>query len=146
MGWCAGGQHHAMARAATKAKEMLLSLEPRPESARVVRRALAEHGLSEEVRQAAGLLATELIANAVRHAGMRRDERIVFSATLATEYARVEVADPGRGFDPSRVRGDGYGLRLLERLASRWGVDQTDGRCRVWFEIDGRPGRFPRRA
>jgi hypothetical protein len=56
------------------------------------------------------------------------------------------VADPGIGFDPDRVETDGYGLKLLAKLAGRWGVDSTKG-CRVWFEVDRssrRIGRFDR--
>ena len=51
----------------------------------------------------------------------------------------MEVADPGRGFDPASVTGPreigGYGLFLVKRIASRWGVDPTDG-VNVWFELD----------
>jgi signal transduction histidine kinase len=92
------------------------------------------------------LLATEIVSNAVRHAGLRTDQRIVFFARLNDDFARVEVADPGMGFDPDRVETDGYGLKLLDKLAGRWGVDSTKG-CRVWFEVDRRSrriGRFDR--
>ena len=41
------------------------------------------------------------------------------------------------------VRSEGYGLKLLGTLASRWGVDCAKG-CRVWFEVDRRPRRFGR--
>ena len=83
------------------------------------------------------LLATEVVGNAVRHASLRSDQRIVFFARLNDDFARVEVADPGAGFDPDHVQTDGYGLKLLGKLAARWGVDSTKG-CRVWFEVDRR--------
>jgi two-component sensor histidine kinase len=133
-----------MAPAGTESSEMLLALEPRPESARLARRALHAHGLDEDVEHTVTLLATEIVGNAVRHAALRRDQRIVFFARLDDDFARVEVADPGDGFDPDTVRTDGYGLKLLARLAHRWGVDTTRG-CRVWFEVDRRSGgRFAR--
>jgi anti-sigma regulatory factor (Ser/Thr protein kinase) len=139
------GQHSSMA-IATESSEVLLALEPRPESARLARRALASQGLHEDVEHTVTLLATEIVGNAVRHAGLRGDQRIVFFARLAEDYARVEVADQGDGFDPETVRTEGFGLRLLAKLASRWGCDCTDRGCKVWFEVDRRSGRFRRAA
>jgi two-component sensor histidine kinase len=128
---------------ATESREMLLALEPRPESARLARRALQAHGLTEDVEHTVSLLATEVVGNAVRHAALRGDQRIVFFARLNDDFARVEVADPGMGFDPAAVSTEGFGLKLLATLATRWGVDTTRG-CRVWFEVDRRSGRFAR--
>jgi anti-sigma regulatory factor (Ser/Thr protein kinase) len=136
-----------MAPLAADTREMLLALEPRPESARLARRALHAHGLNEDIEHTVTLLATEIVGNAVRHAQLRPDQRIVFFARLNDDFARVEVADPGMGFDPATVKTEGYGLKLLSTLAGRWGVDCAKG-CRVWFEVDRRrrPGRFDRDA
>jgi anti-sigma regulatory factor (Ser/Thr protein kinase) len=130
---------------ATENREVLLALEPRPESARLTRRALASSGLHEDVEHTVTLLATEIVGNAVRHADLRADQRIVFFARLGEDFAHVEVADQGGGFDPESVESEGFGLRLLGKLASRWGVDCTDRGCKVWFEVDRRSGRFSRR-
>ena len=130
----------------TDTREMLLALEPRPESARLARRALHAHGLNEDIEHTVTLLATEIVGNAVRHAALRTDQRIVFFARLNADFARVEVADPGIGFDPDHVDSEGYGLKLLAKLAARWDVDNTKS-CRVWFEVDRRSrhvGRFDR--
>lgn len=130
----------------TDTREVLLALEPRPESARLARRALHAHGLNEDIEHTVTLLATEVVSNAVRHGGLRPDQRIVFFARLNDDFARVEVADPGIGFDPDLVGSEGYGLKLLAKLSARWGVDSTKG-CRVWFEVDRRSrrvGRFDR--
>jgi two-component sensor histidine kinase len=132
-----------MAPLAADTREMLLALEPRSESARLARRALHAHGLHEDIEHTVALLATELVGNAIRHASLRADQRIVFFARLNDDFARVEVADPGAGFDPASIESEGYGLKLLGALASRWGVDCTKG-CRVWFEVDRRQ-RAPRR-
>ena len=131
---------------ATAEREVLLALEPRADSARLARRALATRGLHEDVEHTVTLLATEIVANAVRHAGLRTDQRIVFFARLSEDFARVEVADQGPGFDPDDMHSDGFGIRLLAKLASRWGVDRTDHGFKVWFEVDRRSRRFPRRA
>jgi anti-sigma regulatory factor (Ser/Thr protein kinase) len=135
-----------MAPLTADTREMLLALEPRPESARLARRALHAHGLHEDIEHTVTLLATEIVGNAVRHAQLRPDQRIVFFARLNDDFARVEVADPGTGFDPATVETEGYGLKLLSTLAGRWGVDCSKG-CRVWFEVDRRtrrPKRFER--
>jgi anti-sigma regulatory factor (Ser/Thr protein kinase) len=139
------GQHSFMATA-TETRDVLLALEPRPESARLARRALGTNGLHEDVEHTVTLLATEVVGNAVRHAGLRTDQRIVFFARLSEDFARVEVADQGEGFDPDRVQTEGFGLRLLAKLASRWGVDCNERGCKVWFEVDRRSGRFRRTA
>jgi two-component sensor histidine kinase len=125
--------------------ELLLTLEPRAESAGIVRRALDEHEIPEDIAHTVLLLSTEIVGNAVRHAHLDADQRIVFFARLGEDYARIEVADQGSGFDPEAVQSEGFGLRLLGKLASRWGVDCTDRGCKVWFEVDRRSGRFRRR-
>src|SRR4051794_35713825 len=139
------GQHSSRA-IAPESSGVLLALEPRPESARLARRALASHGLHEDVEHTVTLLATEVVGNAVRHAGLRGDQRIVFFARLAEDFARVEVADQGAGFDPETVRSAGLGLGLLSKLGSCWGCDCTDRACKVWLEVDRRSGRFRRAA
>lgn len=122
--------------------DVLVALDPLPEAARRARRALADVGMTEDVGHAVDLLATELVANAVRHAQVPEGAHIVFFAHLEEDFARVEVADPGPGFDPDAVQ-RGFGLRLVEKVASAWGVDGTRG-CRVWFEVDRRTRKFRR--
>ena len=120
----------------TDTREMLLALEPRPESARLARRALHAHGLNEDIEHTVTLLATEVVGNAVRHASLRSDQRIVFFARLNDDFARVEVADPGVGFDPERVQTDGYGLKLLSQARRPLGRRQHEGLPRL---VRGRP-------
>ena len=83
------------------------------------------------------LLVSELVTNAVRHAG---GEAVRLVVAITAETLRIEVHDPGHGFtlkpppdDP--LRASGWGLVLVEELADRWGVDH-DPRTRVWFEMD----------
>ena len=122
--------------------DVLVALEPRPEAARTARRALEREGLAEDIGHTVSLLTTEVVANAVRHAGLRPSDRILFFARLEPDFARIEIADGGVGFDPRDVR-LGFGLRLVDKLASDWGVDLSRG-CRVWFEVDRRSRRFRR--
>jgi anti-sigma regulatory factor (Ser/Thr protein kinase) len=136
-----GGYHKDM-RLLTGSPTLSLTLPPVPESATRARRALAEHGLEEEIEHAVTLLVTEVVANSVRHAAVTSDIRV--AATLEPGYARIEVLDAGPGFDPEiRHDTDGYGLRLVDKLASRWGVERGRGTL-VWFEVDRRRRRFQR--
>jgi anti-sigma regulatory factor (Ser/Thr protein kinase) len=86
------------------------------------------------------LLVTELVTNSVRHAGVAPDGWVELELRADDDMVRVEVIDPGRGFDPARVgasqpvRGSGWGLVLVERIARRWGVHH-DALTRVWFEL-----------
>ena len=92
-------------------------------------------GLAEPVR----LLVSELVTNSVLHARAGPEVPIELELTASPERVRVEVCDPGPGFQP-RTAGpepNGFGLMLVECLADRWGVD-PGGRSRVWFEIDRR--------
>ena len=63
-------------------------------------------------------------------------------ATANEQAVRVAVTDSGEGFtprsrDPDRLE-DGYGLYLLEKAASSWGVESSGGTT-VWFELDRAP-------
>ena len=83
------------------------------------------------------LLVSELVTNAVRHA---EGEAVRLVVALKGGTLRIEVHDPGRGFElkpppDDPLRASGWGLVLVEELADRWGVDHSP-RTRVWFEMD----------
>ena len=86
------------------------------------------------------MLACELVNNAVVHGGQHAHARIELHIGAALRCVRLEVHDGGRGFErptsPS-PRGDsgGFGLLMVDRTASRWGVAANAGSC-VWFELD----------
>lgn len=95
--------------------------------------------LGESDRGALRLLVSELVTNAVRHVKGSR-QPVELAVRIDGGAIRVEVHDGGSGFRPSKnpvPRGadGGFGLFLVERMASRWGVDTQDG-TRVWFELD----------
>jgi anti-sigma regulatory factor (Ser/Thr protein kinase) len=97
-------------------------------------------GALDDVR----LLVTELITNALRHAGLRPGDEIGLKAELSGGTVRIEVRDPGRdgpvAMGPPGEQGGGYGLYLVERLTSRWGVEAHDGTM-VWAELSAGQGR-----
>ena len=130
----------------TPTSEVLLALPARPDAARQARRELLSRGLDADISHTVTLLTTELIANAIRHAGMDPgSDRIVFFGRLAPDLVRVEVGDNGPGFSPEDPEeGGGFGMRLLNKLASRWGCERSGQGFRVWFEVDRRRRRFPR--
>jgi anti-sigma regulatory factor (Ser/Thr protein kinase) len=111
-----------------------------PAESVAVRRARAfaveASGLEGELGSMMALLVSEVASNAVLHA------RTPFTVGVSreTDHVRVEIED-GSSTMPVTKRYDldaptGRGLRILEALASRWGVVETaDGKV-VWFEFD----------
>ncbi len=89
------------------------------------------------------LLVSELVTNSVRHAGLEARSRIGLRAEYDGRTLRVEVCDPGPGFEPKEqaitfYQQSGWGLYLVQQIADRWGV-RRDGPTCVWFELDARP-------
>ncbi len=125
--------------------DVVTALRPTPEAAGAARRLLLREGLDADLDHTVCLLTSELVTNSVRHARLRPDDRIVLAARLTPDFARIEIRDSGPGFDPEVRHGaDGFGLRMLDTLSSRWGVDRDDSGTRVWFEVDRRRRRFAR--
>ena len=125
--------------------DVVTALRPEAAAVRAARRLLVREGLDADLSHTVCLLTSEIVTNAIRHAGLRDSDRILLAARLAPEMVRVEVRDPGPGFDPAvRHETSGFGLRMVDMLSSRWGVDRDDKGCRVWFEVDRRRRRFDR--
>ena len=111
-----------------------------------------------ELRETARLLVSETVTSTLDQAPYG-----VGDGTFEVAYAnldgrlRVEVSDDG---GPARLRRrvhdvhaeSGRGLRLVQTLASRWGVREGTGGRTIWFELDlraadgrrGSPGSAPR--
>ena len=126
--------------------DIVVAFPAKPEAAGAARRLLIREGLDPDLDHTVCLLVSEVVTNSIRHAGTAEHQRIVLAARLTDDWARIEVRDSGPGFDPDiRHEAQGYGLRMLDMLASRWGVDRDDQGTRVWFEVDRRRRRFARR-
>ena len=86
------------------------------------------------------LLTSEIVTNALRHAGLAAGDTVGVAVAVSGRRVRVEVADGGPGFDPAAVHGPtsegvgGWGLHLVKQLADAWGVTRED-RNFVWFEL-----------
>lgn len=89
------------------------------------------------------LLVSELVTNAVEHAGPG-----VPATVLRLEYGdgwlRIEVHDSSphapRPRTPDWLDESGFGLMLVDALAAKWGVQRTGEGKAVWAELDARPG------
>jgi PAS domain S-box-containing protein len=89
----------------------------------------------EDLLDTAELLVSEIVTNALVHAGTPVD--VAFS--FVDGGLRVEVTDGSphlpslRGYGPSA--GTGRGLMLLEEMVDEWGVVPGDPGKTVWFQI-----------
>jgi anti-sigma regulatory factor (Ser/Thr protein kinase) len=101
----------------------------------------------EDLRFVVALLATELVANSVRHAGLDPDDEVELLVESLDGAVRVEVSDSGPGYFPlphtrSRPgRRIEHGLNLVDVLADRWGFRRGFPGCSLWFDVDLVPGR-----
>jgi anti-sigma regulatory factor (Ser/Thr protein kinase) len=116
-----------------------------------VRQLVARLSLPAPLLENARLLVNELVSNSIRHAGLGPEDRIRVSARVSRRRLRVDVFDggPGDGRDgiaggirPAPGASSGWGLYLIDRLASGWG----QGRGRYWFELELNSGDEPKRS
>ena len=89
----------------------------------------------DDLIEAAQLLVSEVVTNALVHAGTPID----FRASVGVAGLRVEVTDGSTQTPVPRrygaMAGTGRGLRLLDQLVDRWGaLVHADGKT-VWFEL-----------
>lgn len=88
---------------------------------------------------AAALLTSELATNAVIHAAQEFEVEVANTG----HGIHVAVTDPSGALaamlPASAVDEHGRGLRVVDAVASSWGVDRIDGSGKaVWFELDVR--------
>jgi anti-sigma regulatory factor (Ser/Thr protein kinase) len=88
----------------------------------------------------AQLAASELVANSVTHGLQGSDKRVRLNLLATTTGVRVEVRDGGAAFaSEARQAGEwatsGRGLRLVDVLVDRWGIEREDDGNLAWFEI-----------
>ena len=111
------------------------AVDERPALARrFINSALATWGV-EDLFVDVPLLASELVTNAVRHVG----SSIVLAVYLATDRVRLEVRDaserPPVMSDLASTHGGGWGLHIVERLATQWGIEASTGGKTIWCEV-----------
>jgi two-component sensor histidine kinase len=99
-----------------------------------------EPALPARVADSARLLVSELVTNSIVHGGSAGEGWIDVVIERRARCVRIEVADAAssgrrpvlRPVDPTST--SGWGLQLVDRLATVWGVETGTG-TRVWCEI-----------
>ncbi|MEA2199696.1 MAG: hypothetical protein QOI89_292 [Solirubrobacteraceae bacterium] len=121
---------------------LVLELQRNVEAPGIARAAVTElsqdAGLSGSTFQTLVLLVSEVVSNAVLHSKGPAHAVIKLTAKVSRDAVHISVTDAGGGFvpkqrDPASMH-DGYGLYLVDKAASRWGVDSS-GPTSVWFEL-----------
>jgi len=94
--------------------------------------------LAADSQRDAQLLINELVANSVVHGPTSRIGKVGIVIDVNRARLRVEVIDAAQ--QPPTLVTDretgGYGLQLVDRLASRWDTERTGPGNLTWFEID----------
>ncbi|MEA2309084.1 MAG: hypothetical protein QOI65_1370 [Thermoleophilaceae bacterium] len=115
-----------------------------PDSVPAARAALAE--FEEHVGASrlydASLCLSELVTNAIQHPDTESGDELELELRLTGDALRVQVVDPGGGFQPGPpTEGDerGWGLFIVDQLSARWGTEPGE-RTVIWFEIERADG------
>jgi anti-sigma regulatory factor (Ser/Thr protein kinase) len=121
------------------ADNLSLSFSREPDSVPAARAALAtfEGRIPASKLYDASLCLSELVTNAIQHPDAGSGDELQLELRLTDDALRVQVVDPGGGFDPDPpTEGDerGWGLFIVDRLSSRWGTEPGDQTV-MWFEI-----------
>jgi anti-sigma regulatory factor (Ser/Thr protein kinase) len=120
-------------------------LAAKPEAVGKARRALIGMPVNQATRDVLSLLVSELVTNAIRHAGLTPEDPISIHITSHADRVRVSVHDGGPGFTPrdlAEARLDalgGRGCMIVAALSDDWGAESDANGCTVWCEIAGAP-------
>jgi anti-sigma regulatory factor (Ser/Thr protein kinase) len=82
----------------------------------------------------AALVVTELLSNAIRHAGTTAE----LAVTIDRDHVRLAVSDHSGDAPVKSDHPDadgGYGLRLVETVSARWGWQPTPDGKTVWCDL-----------
>lgn len=107
------------------------------EARRFLRDLLAAWQVGDGVLDSAELCLSELVTNAVVHAGTAS----LLTVELREDQLRIAVRDHGAGDAPSLVDDEdplkvfGRGLQLVDALADEWGTEQDESGTTSWFAL-----------
>ena len=126
-----------------------LRLPPDPASATRARRVTREHLATicpTDTIETAGLLVTELVANAVLHA--HTDMLLVVDVEPGRVDLRVQDGSPAQPEqqEPDLDAVNGRGLAIVDELSTSWGVENVQGSKVVWCELEFTPATSPTRS
>ena len=121
-------------------------LQAHPASVGIARREVSDTlrlARRDDLVEAAQLLVSEIVTNALVHAGTPID----FQASFGVTGLRVEVTDGSTQMPVPRtygtMAGTGRGLWLLESLVDRWGTRTHERGKTVWFDLTAGLGPDP---
>lgn len=115
-------------------KTMMRTPETALRARRLVREAMRAWDM-DDAWDGAALLLTELVANAVRHAGGERVRVIISRPDEDRVYVAVVDREPRRLPELRKAGAEdigGRGLALVEEMADRWGYDLMGNGLRPW--------------
>ena len=101
---------------------------------------LIEAGVCASAVTDAALVISELLSNALRHAGPLPGSGIRVAWDLDADSVRISVSDGGGPSrpefgEPTPTTTGGRGLRIVARLSRRWGTLCDDEGTTVWAEV-----------
>jgi anti-sigma regulatory factor (Ser/Thr protein kinase) len=104
---------------------------------RLVRDTLPKTMAFEDLVEAAELVMSEAVTNAVVHTGTTIDVTVQFAGNEARLDVRDGSGHPPTPRDYAATAGTGRGLMLIDELTTSWGTrPHSDGKT-VWFLLDG---------
>lgn len=89
----------------------------------------------------ARLVVSELVANALRHARPLDDHTIAVGWSVRPDVLRLSVTDGGSPSSvpaprrPGDLATGGRGLKIVQSLVQRWGVESQESTTTVWAEL-----------
>jgi anti-sigma regulatory factor (Ser/Thr protein kinase) len=125
-----------------------VEIDADPTSVREVRDAvtdlLSRNGCDDVLMESSRLIVSELVTNAIVHAGTHIGMRCVLDVSNCS--VRIEVTDMRPEAAPVlRPHEDiddigGWGLRFVSTLGSNWGVATSEHHKTVWCDVDAPHG------
>jgi anti-sigma regulatory factor (Ser/Thr protein kinase) len=102
-------------------------------------------GIYDAAIRDAALVVSELLSNALRHAGPLPGAQISVAWRVDAGRVQVSVRDGGGQTrpelgQPTQAATGGRGLRIVEKLSADWGTSSDDEGTTVWAQI---PVRLP---
>jgi transcriptional regulator with XRE-family HTH domain len=131
----------------TRLEKALVANKKAPKAARDAVAFVAGDLEADSLRDAQ-LLISELVTNSVTHGTPRRGRKVAILIDVNRTRLRVDVTDSGTDAPQLKAGQDdaGFGLRIVEELAGRWGTSRVPGGNVTWFDLDiTSPGAMPAR-
>lgn len=130
----------------SRSARVLLEGDPRASSAarHFLRQELVAWQVDDAVADTAEVCLSEIVTNAVVHAGTVSELRVTLKAEVLTVVVR-DLGGLGSGAtsreaqptaDPDPMRVHGRGLMLVEAMADRWGSERDATGMTVWFALE----------